>query len=72
MRGIRVIEKDSESWFVGKDVATILGYGNTRDALITHVEEEDKQVLLKSEITTLEIPNRGLSIINESGLYRHF
>ena len=39
---IRAIEKDGESWFVGKDVAETLGYNNTRDALYKHVDEEDK------------------------------
>lgn len=67
---VRTIEKDNAMWFVGKDVADILGYGNTRDALMSHVDEEDKHSLLRSEIPTLEnIPNRGLTIINESGLY---
>lgn len=66
---VRTIVIDNEPLFVGKDVAEILGYGNTRDALATHVDEEDKTVIQKSEITTLEIPNRGLTVINESGLY---
>lgn len=60
---------NGEPYFVGKDVAEILGYGNTRDALAAHVDEEDKAVIQKSEIATLEIPNRGLTVINESGLY---
>ena len=43
---------------------------NTKDALRKHVDKEDKQILLRSQCTTLEnIPNRGLTIINESGLY---
>lgn len=66
---IRTVEIDGEPWFVGKDVAESLGYGNTRDALAAHVDEEDKAVIQKSEIATLEIPNRGLTVINESGLY---
>lgn len=66
---IRVIEKDGEPWFVGKDVADILGYSNTKDAISSHVDEEDKTIIQKSENTTFEIPNRGLTIINESGLY---
>lgn len=66
---IRTVSIDNEPWFVGKDVAEILGYGNTRDALAVHVDEEDRSVIQKSENTTLDVPNRGLTIINESGLY---
>ena len=66
---VRSLMVNGEPHFVGKDVAEILGYGNTRDALAAHVDEEDKAVIQKSEIATLEIPNRGLTVINESGLY---
>ncbi len=66
---IRTLVIDGEPWFVGRDVALALGYGNTKDALIKHVEKEDKHTLLRSQIATLEIPNRGLTVINESGLY---
>ncbi|MCI1750911.1 MAG: phage antirepressor KilAC domain-containing protein [Megasphaera cerevisiae] len=65
---IRTLVVDQEPWFVGKDIAEALGYANTRDALISHVDTEDKQCL-RSQNTTFEIPNRGLTIINESGLY---
>lgn len=54
---------------MGKDVAEALGYANTRQAIVTNVNEEDKDVIQKSSQLTLEIPNRGLTIINESGLY---
>ena len=53
---VRTVEIDGEAWFVGKDVAEALGYSNTNDALIRHVDKEDK---LTSRIT----------IINESGVY---
>lgn len=82
---IRTIDRDGEPWFVGRDVAEALGYSNTKDALMKHVDEEDKQILQRSQIATIEnhipkaalpmnfvpgdIPNRGLTIINESGLY---
>lgn len=66
---VRTVTIDNEPWFVGKDVAEVLGYGNTRDALAAHVDEEDRSVIQKSEIPTLDIPNRGLTVINESGLY---
>lgn len=66
---IRTLDIDGEPWFVGKNVAMILGYSNTKDAISSHVDDEDKQILQKSENTTFEIPNRGMTIINESGLY---
>ena len=68
---IRAIEKDGGPWFVGKDVAAALGYNNTRDALAKHVDNEDKKILTSQNATLekLSIPNRGLTIINESGLY---
>ena len=39
---IRTIIKDNEPWFVGKDVAKVLGYSNYRNAIGNHVDEEDK------------------------------
>ena len=82
---IRVIDQNGEPWFAGADIAKALGYGNTKDAIAVHVEDEDKRLVLRSEIATLEnhipkevfpvefvngnIPNRGLVFINESGVY---
>lgn len=66
---IRTLEIDGEPYFVGKDVAEVLGYSNTKDAISTHVDDEDRTVIQRSENATLEIPNRGLTVINESGLY---
>lgn len=60
-------DEKGEPWFIGKDVATLLGYSNTRDALRKHVDEEDK--------TTVAIRDTGSNyqsmtvIVNESGLY---
>ena len=62
---VRTLEIDNEPYFVGKDVADILGYSNTRDALAKHVDSEDK---LTSQITTAG-QRRSQTIINESGLY---
>ena len=39
---IRSVVKDGEPWFVGKDVAEILGYTNPSKALLDHVDVEDK------------------------------
>nr|DAY85271.1 MAG TPA: repressor domain protein [Caudoviricetes sp.] len=62
---VRTINIDDEPYFVGKDVADILGYSNSRKALLDHVDEEDK---LTSRIVTAG-QNRNQTIINESGLY---
>ena len=63
---IRTIEKDGEPWFVGKDVAAVLGYSNTRDALVKHVDDEDKNtVVIRDGIQG----NPNTIVINESGLY---
>ena len=66
---MRTVVIDDEPWFVGKDVAEALGYSDTKSALADHVDDDDKQIIQKGQIATLEIPNRGLTIINESGLY---
>ena len=63
---IRTVEKDGEPWFVGKDVAAVLGYSNTRDALAKHVDDEDKNtVVIRDGIQG----NPNTIVINESGLY---
>lgn len=62
---IRTIEKDGEPWFVGKDVAAILGYGDTDQALRKHIDDEDK--LTRRFDGSGQ--NRQMTIINESGLY---
>ena len=66
---IRALLIENEPWWIGKEIAKALGYENTRDALATHVDKEDRKLLQKSEITTFSIPSRGITIINESGLY---
>ncbi len=66
---VRTVTINDVPYFVGKDVAEILGYANTKDALITHVDAEDKTIIQRSENTTFDVPNRGLTVINESGLY---
>lgn len=63
---VRTIVKDGEPWFVGKDVAEILGYTKARNAIARHVDDDDKN----------DAPFQGvlggkqtMTIINESGLY---
>ena len=62
---VRTILVNDEPYFVGKDVASVLGYSNTKDALSRHVDLEDK---MGSRITTSG-QSREMTIINESGLY---
>ncbi len=66
---VRTVTIDEVPYFVGKDVAKILGYVNTKDALANHVDAEGKTIIQRSENATLGILNRGLTVINESGLY---
>ena len=66
---VRTVTINDVPYFVGKDVAKILGYVNTKDALANHIDAEDKTIIQRSENATLGIPNRGLTVINESGLY---
>lgn len=62
---VRTVTINNEPFFVGKDVADILGYANNRDALVKHVDDEDKQT---SQIATAG-QKRSMTVINESGLY---
>lgn len=62
---VRVVEQGGEPWFIGKDVAEILGYSNTPKAIRDHVDDEDKL----AERIVLSGQNREVAIINESGLY---
>lgn len=62
---VRTILVNDEPYFVGKDVARVLGYSNTKDALSRHVDSEDKT---GARITTSG-QSREMTIINESGLY---
>ena len=64
---VRTIEIDGEPWFVGRDIATALGYAKPENAIVNHVDNEDK-------ITTLIQGNGSdykskTTIINESDMY---
>lgn len=63
---VRTVTINGEPWFVGKDVAEALGYSNTRDALVTHVADEDKNTVV---ISDGKRGNPNQTVINESGLY---
>lgn len=62
---VRAVSVNDEPYFVGRDVAEILGYSNPRKAMIDHVDAEDKGV---TKCDTLG-GTQEMTIINESGLY---
>jgi anti-repressor protein len=64
---VRTVAIDNEPYFVGKDVAEILGYAKPENAISTHVDEEDKTTTLIQGTGSNYKSNAVL--INESGLY---
>ena len=62
---IRTVTIENEPWFVGKDVAEVLGYQNGSRDINRHVDDEDK---LTHQISAAG-QNRNMTLINESGLY---
>ena len=64
---VRVLtDERDEPWFVGKDVAQVLGYSDTNKAVAMHVDNEDKKL---NDKTSSSFGQRGATLINESGLY---
>lgn len=62
---VRTLVINSQPYFVGKDVAEILGYGDTNQAIRKHVDDEDK---LTRQFNGSG-QSRTMTVINESGLY---
>lgn len=63
---IRTVTIDNEPWFVGKDVAEALGYAKARNAIASHVEQDDKKdAPIQGDLGGVQ----QMTIINESGLY---
>lgn len=62
---VRTIILNDEPWFIGKDVTDILGYQNGSRDINRHVDEDDRQNYQNGTFES----NRGMAIINESGLY---
>lgn len=64
---IRTVVIDGEPWFVGKDIAEVLGYSNSRKAILDHVDDEDKMdgVTIRDAIGR----DQAAVVINESGVY---
>ena len=68
---IRVTELNGEAWFVGKDVADVLGYERGTKAVVDHIDEDDRLMIdgtTQSQFG-IELGQRGGWLINESGLY---
>lgn len=63
---VRTVTVNNETYFVGKDVADILGYAKARNAIASHVDDEDKK---DAPIQGTLGGTQNMTIINESGLY---
>lgn len=63
---VRVVQIKGQPYFVGKDVAEILGYSDTNKAIAMHVDDEDK---ILNDKSSSSFGQRGATLINESGLY---
>ncbi len=63
---VRTLMKDGQPWFVGKDIAHILGYADLNKAIAMHVDDEDKKL---NDKTSSSFGQRGATLINESGFY---
>lgn len=66
---IRTTEINGEPWFVGKDITETLGYQNSSEALMDHVDDEDKLNSKTLSSFEMELGQRGGWLINESGVY---
>ncbi len=66
---VRTIIIDNEPWFVGKDVATVLGFTDLTHAVLDHVDKEDRVNSKTQGQNDPEFGQRGTWLINESGLY---
>ena len=63
---VRSLLINSEPWFVGRDVAEVLGYAKPSNAITKHVDEEDRK---GAPIQGTPGGTQNMTIINESGLY---
>lgn len=64
---VKIITIENEPWFVANEIASLLGYSNTRDAINTNVEEED--TLVDASLNATHSLSYQTKLINESGLY---
>lgn len=65
---VRVFERDGDPWFVARDVATVLGYADTDDAIRRHCKAAE--TLKPGETPGMVVPPRGVTIIPERDVYR--
>ena len=61
---VRILDIDGEPWFVGKDVANLLGYTNPQKALRDHVDDDDK-----TQNDSFTVNGTKVILIKEPGLY---
>ena len=66
---VRTLVINDDPWFVGKDVAEILGYRNLNEAIQDHVDDDDKLNSKMLSSFDIQLGQRGGWLINESGLY---
>ena len=66
---VRTMLINNEPYFVGKDVAEILGYSNSSKAVSTHVDDEDKIMEMIAHSQNGNMVKTQTALINESGLY---
>ena len=52
---VRTIEINSEAWFVGKDIAEILGYVNANKAVAVHVDEEEMTMIFQIKLSSTKV-----------------
>lgn len=62
---IRTVDMNGDIWFVGADIASVLGYSNVRDAIAKHIDDEDKATVAIHDGRQ----SRNMTAINESGVY---
>ena len=66
---VRTVTINDEPYFVGKDIAEILGYSNASKAVMNHVEKEDKTSYMIAHSQNGNLSQSKTTLINESGLY---
>ena len=66
---IRTLLINDEPYFVGKDVAEVLGYSNASKAVMNHVDLEDKKFEMIAHSQNGNVSETKTAVINESGLY---
>lgn len=70
---VRTINKSGEVYFVGNDIAKVLGYSYPANAIQDHVDDEDKTIIQLSDIQDVDktphLKGSKITVINESGVY---